>query len=174
MAPATTTAETRLVSLKGAAPHLLDKVLARNQEVEAVTSPLDQPALQALIDASFLALADPSSGSFLITMAPDADYQSANYLWVQQRLQRFAYIDRIVVAPQARGQGLARRFYAALEQEALARGLLMLACEVNCKPDNPVSHAFHKALGFTALYDRDMTEAGQAGKWVRYYAKLLA
>ncbi len=163
-----------LVDLRHAQRALLDKVIARNQEVVAVTSPLDRDSLQALIDVAMLALAEPKTGSFLLALGPNAAHEGANYVWLQQRLLRFAYVDRIVVAPEARGQGLARRFYAALEQAARERDLLMMTCEVNCKPDNPVSHAFHKALGFAALYDRDMTEAGQDGKWVRYYAKFLA
>lgn len=163
-----------LVDLREADAGLLDKVVARNQQVVDVTSPMDRAALQDLIEVGMLALAEPETGSFLISLGPDARHDGANYTWLQNRLRKFAYVDRVVVAPEARGQGLARRFYAALEQSARAQGLLMLTCEVNCQPDNPASHAFHRALGFSGLYDRDMSPVGQTGKWVRYYAKVFA
>ena len=162
-----------LCDLKSAAPEVLQRVLACNQADVAFTSPLDLPDLQGLIDQSLLALAEPASGSFLLALGPQADYASPNYRWFQQRLRNFAYVDRIVVAESQRGQGLARRFYEALEARSRAAGLLQVAAEVNSQPNNPGSHAFHQALGYKALCDRDLSSAGQDGKHVRYYLKML-
>ncbi len=162
-----------LCDLRQADAPVLQRVLACNQADVAYTSPLALGDLRALIDQSLLALAEPGSGSFLIALAPGADYQSTNYRWFAQHLRAFAYIDRVVVAADQRGQGLARRFYQALEERARAEGLLHLAAEVNSQPDNPGSHAFHTALGFCALHDRDLSDAGQPGKRVRYYTKVL-
>ncbi|MEL6236161.1 MAG: hypothetical protein AAFR46_17330, partial [Pseudomonadota bacterium] len=43
-------------------------------------------------------------GGFLIALGPDAAYDSPNYRWFQARGGRFAYVDRVIVAPEA-GRG---------------------------------------------------------------------
>ena len=49
-------------------------------------------------------------------------------------------------------------------------GYEYLACEVNTKPNNPGSHAFHLKMGFEVLGDKDYPEFDAA---LRYYAKKL-
>lgn len=157
----------RLIDLKVAAAVRRAEVLALNRAVEAMTSPLDEGALDQLIAAAALARAildGTAAVAFLIAFAPAADYGSPNYRWFAGRLPRFLYIDRVVVAPPAQGQGLARGLYADAAAFAAANGLGPLVCEVNCRPPNPGSDAFHAALGFV--------ETGRgspaAGKTVRY------
>ena len=74
--------------------------------------------------------------------------------------------DWIVVNAACRGQGLARRLYAELAAVARKAGHTELVCEVNLDPPNPVSDAFHAALGFRELG----RGSPYAGKIVRYLA----
>jgi predicted GNAT superfamily acetyltransferase len=45
--------------------------------------------------------------AFLLAFREGAGYDSVNYRWFAQRYERFLYVDRVVVAPAARGQGAA-------------------------------------------------------------------
>ncbi|TIP69850.1 MAG: GNAT family N-acetyltransferase, partial [Mesorhizobium sp.] len=71
-----------------------------------------------------------------------------NFLWFRERYPRFVYVDRVVVAGEARGRGHARRLYEDLFDHALRAGQTIVTCEVNAEPPNPASDAFHAALGF--------------------------
>jgi len=89
--------------------------------------------------------------AFLLSFDQSARYDSPNFLWFRARYPRFVYIDRIVVAPSARGRGCARRLYDDLFQHAVRIGHDRVVCEVNQDPPNPVSDAFHAALGFVEV-----------------------
>jgi predicted GNAT superfamily acetyltransferase len=67
---------------------------------------------------------------------------------LRERRARFVYIDRIVVAPAARGRGHARQLCGDLFERARRAGHDQVVCEVNVAPPNPSSDAFHAALGF--------------------------
>ena len=43
---------------------------------------------------------------FLIALTPGKDYQSPNYKWFEKQYSQFMYVDRIVIDPAFRGQGL--------------------------------------------------------------------
>ncbi len=73
-------------------------------------------------------------------------------------------IDRVIVAPHARGRGLARSFYNGLIAHAKGAGHQSIVCEVNLDPPNPGSLAFHAAMGFVGLEDVVLSN----GKTVRY------
>ena len=94
--------------------------------------------------------------AFLVAFAPGADYESENYRWFCARYPEFMYIDRVAVAPDQRGRGLALRLYRDLEQSTSAP---LLACEVNLEPPNPRSLEFHRKFGFKAV-GRQQTEGG--------------
>jgi uncharacterized protein len=108
--------------------------------------------------------------AFLIAFDQNAAYDSANYLWFRQRLPRFVYVDRIVVAANHRGQGLARRLYEDLFERARAAGHQWIACEVNIEPPNPGSDAFHARLGFNEI---GRATLAHNGKTVRYLTRRL-
>lgn len=136
--------------LRPATPDDFPAILALNARDVAVLSPLD-PARLAHLHAQAASHTVVEAGgtvaAFLLAFREDADYDSPNFRWFQRALPRFLYIDRIVVAPEHRGRGLGRRLYEDLE--ARARGQVPhLACEVDTEPPNPVSLAFHAALGF--------------------------
>jgi len=75
-------------------------------------------------------------------------YPGYNFNWFKQRFDDFLYIDRIIVAPQARGQSVGKKLYTQAQQWCLEQGLKRIVCEVNDEPANPVSHLFHQNMGF--------------------------
>jgi tryptophan synthase alpha chain len=160
----------RLIDLRAAEPEVLAEVLALNQSEEEATSPLDREELGQLLERSVWAAAAVSGGAvraFLVAFGPGSAYASPNYRWFCRRLDDFLYIDRVVVARSARGQGLARQLYAAAQAAAPAAPLV---CEVNLLPPNPGSDAFHASLGFTELG----RGSPAPGKTVRYLIRRRA
>ncbi|NNF80952.1 MAG: GNAT family N-acetyltransferase [Rhizobiales bacterium] len=143
----------------------LPELLELNQAHVTELSSLSLARLRELVQAAFLARCADSRGAFLLTFDQDADYDSPNFIWFKENYGRFVYVDRIVVSPTERGQGLAAKLYKELFEIARAGGHSMICCEVNSDPPNPGSDRFHEALGFE--------EAGHAhlpdrGKSVRY------
>ena len=106
---------------------------------------------------------------FLVGFLPDADYASENYRWFQAHHDEFIYIDRIVVAPAASGQGIARALYQDLQGNMDGRARKM-ACEVNIRPANERSARLHHRLGFIEVGQQ---ETGGGGKLVSLLLKPL-
>lgn len=141
----------------------IDAMVALNAPVQAVTAPMDAVRcgeLLALAPASLIAEAQGAPLGFVLVMHWDAAHANDNFDWFAARLRRFAYVDRIVVAAQARGTGLGAALYARAAEQARAAGCLTLAAEIDCDPPNPGSLAFHAAQGFAQLGTR-RTGAGK-------------
>jgi len=147
----------------------LDGVLTLNNAHQKETSFLTDTDLRRMVTDAYYARGVEPAHAYLISFDQDGDYASPNFLWFRERYPRFAYIDRIVTAPEARGRGLARALYEDLFARAKADGYTIVGCEVNSDPPNPGSDAFHEKLGFET--------AGTAllanGKTVRYLTKTL-
>lgn len=140
-------------------------LLALNNAHAAELSLLDADGLRHLLGMAFHARVAGEMAGLLIALDESAAYGSPNFAWFRARHARFAYVDRLCVAPWARGKGLARQLYADAIAAARAAGHGLLCAEVNLDPPNPVSDALHAALGFQ--------EAGRAslpgqGRVVRY------
>jgi len=145
-------------------------LLTLNNDHAQQLSWLDAPRLRQLVEQSFLARRIGNLEAFLLSFDQSARYDSPNFLWFCARFPRFVYVDRIVVAPSARGRGHARRLYDDLFRHAAAAGHERVVCEVNTQPPNPASDAFHAALGFVevgaaSVYDGNRT--------VRYLSREL-
>jgi predicted GNAT superfamily acetyltransferase len=127
------------------------EVLALNNAHATDLSWLEAGELFALLGQAFYARRVGKVDAFLLAFDQGASYDSPNYLWFRARYPRFVYVDRVVVAPAARGRGLARLLYADLFRCARVAGHDVVVCEVNVRPPNPASDAFHAALGFTEV-----------------------
>lgn len=146
-------------------------ILALNQAQVTETSSLNAEQLHALLAQAFhVGLGAGGRDAFLIALDQDAISASPNFQWFKSRYRRFVYVDRVIVAPQKRGRGLARKLYEELFATAAHAGQLLIGCEVNVDPPNPVSDAFHEALGFSEI-GRGTLAGGQ--KIVRYLMKEL-
>lgn len=150
-----------------------DALLALNAAHEVETSPLDRSQLRSLLAEAFhLGLRGPGgSAAFLIAFDQSAQYSSPNFLWFQRQYQTFVYIDRVIVAQDQRGRGLARNLYEELFVRAATAGHMRVVCEVNERPPNPGSDAFHAALGFEVAGRAELPERG---KIVRYLSRNLS
>jgi uncharacterized protein len=96
---------------------------------------------------------------FLLALAPGMDYASVNYRWFEARGTDHLYIDRVVVAPHARRRGVGGLLYETVEQAARAAGRDEVTCEVNVRPRNDASLAFHTARGYVEVGRQD-TDGG--------------
>lgn len=138
----------------------LPVVHAINQaEVPAVGSET-QDDLGHIAAASIIALVaehDGTVGGFCLVLAPGAPYDSGNYLWFSERYADFVYLDRIAIAPAFQRRGLGRAMYAEVERLAADRrpGASHFTLEVNVRPRNDTSLAFHDALGFVEVGRRE-------------------
>lgn len=151
------------------APGLRDALLALNNRSAVETSWLEPERFEHLVASAFAGLHVPEAQALLLTFDQSADYDSPNFLWFRDRLERFVYIDRIIVDEQARGLGLARQLYEQLFDLAREAGHSLVTCEVNSTPPNPGSDAFHAAMGFAEAGSVTFTE----GKSVRYLTRRL-
>lgn len=149
----------------------LDAILALNEANVSHLSRIDAPALRRLIDQAFhVGVRGGGRDAFLIALDQSASYDSPNFRWFKGRLPRFVYVDRVVVAQERRGRGLARDLYEELFGLSLQAGHDVVTCEIHVDPPNPVSDKFHDAIGFE--------EIGRAvvydSKTVRYLVKRLS
>jgi predicted GNAT superfamily acetyltransferase len=152
---------------------LLDKaaILSLNNAHAKETSPLGETSLAELLDMAFYARGiGRGATAFLIALDQNAPYRNPNFSWFKECRASFVYIDRIIVAALARGQGVARLLYDDLFVVAQQAGQDRVVCEVNIEPPNPASEKFHLAMGFK--------EVGQAvihdgTKNVRYFEKTI-
>jgi uncharacterized protein len=145
-------------------------VLTQSALNEIETGFLDVAKLAHLVEHSFSACVAAPDLGYLIAFAPDAAIEGPNFEWFKARGGAFVYVDRIVVAEQARGQGIARAFYEALFVQAVQAGFDEVTCEVNSDPPNPVSDKFHAALGFLPVGSALLSN----GKTVTYLARPLS
>jgi uncharacterized protein len=144
----------------------LGAALALNNDSVPAVNPLDVPELARLAGLTVVALAadvDDAFAGFCLVMPPGVDYASLNYTWfgahaAELGYDSFAYLDRIAVAPAARRAGVGRAFYRHLVDELRGR-VPVLFCEVNLRPRNDVSLAFHEAVGFREVGQQD-TDGG--------------
>ena len=137
----------------------LPEVLELNNAAVPAVPPANRGSLSELVAVASLALvAETTPGSpigFLLAMDPGIDYDSENYRWFTARGGDFVYIDRVVVGAAARGSGIGRRLYEAVFARATEHGRTEVDCEVNLRPANPESMAFHERLGFARVGEQE-------------------
>ena len=107
-------------------------------------------------EAKYCRLAECSSqiAGFLLCFAPEADYDSPNFHWFKERYHDFLYIDRVAMDSKFHRRGIARALYADAARRVGER-FRMIACEVNLRPRNDASLAYHERLGFQPVGTRD-------------------
>jgi predicted GNAT superfamily acetyltransferase len=149
------------VAIRPYAPADLDALVVVNDGAYPAVPITPADELAELIAMSRLTLVadDGDVAGFVVALAPGRSYASENYAWFSGRSSDFLYVDRIVLAPRLQGQGVGPRLYAAVEEAARADGATEITCEVNVRPANPGSLAFHARLGFVEV-GRQETKGG--------------
>lgn len=139
-------------------------VLALNNtqvpHVNALTA--DEFARIAALSAHFTVAEDPQGLlGFVLCVPSGTSYWSGNYQWFGQRYARFLYLDRVAVSPRLRRAGVGRALYDELHQ-VQAGTWPCIALEVNLRPPNPISIAFHEALGYRTVGLREYADGENA------------
>lgn len=142
-------------------PSDLDWAYALNEQHAAELSSVSPPGFAGLVERTVYARVIDDQAAFLLAFNQDADYDSPNFLWFKERVDRFVYVDRIAVSSAHRRQGLARLLYENLFQFADELGQGRVVCEVNAEPPNPVSDAFHASLGFAIMGRGSLPDRGR-------------
>jgi uncharacterized protein len=140
-------------------------LLALNNAFAVETSSLANDSLRHLLATAFHVRIAGAVDAFCIALDQQASYDSPNFAWFRQRFTRFVYVDRVIVAADRRGRGIARALYNDLAQAARMADHTVLCCEVNVSPPNPASDRFHTAFGFAEIGRANLASRG---KTVRY------
>ncbi|MCK5622075.1 MAG: GNAT family N-acetyltransferase [Alphaproteobacteria bacterium] len=132
-----------------------------NSEVPHVSACADYSFPRFVESAAWapVAVRDNKPVGFAILFLAGSTYASENYRWVAARYTRFLYLDRIIVDPAHRGQGIGHALYEQAIEFGRRRAPI-LTCEVNEKPPNPDSMRFHEKLGFLPI-GHQTTEGGK-------------
>tara|TARA_Y100001970_G_C14232565_1_gene859582 strand:- start:1492 stop:1980 length:489 start_codon:yes stop_codon:yes gene_type:complete len=91
---------------------------------------------------------------FVLCMKQNQMYKSKNYLYLSSKFSEFLYIDRIAIGKKYRRLGIGKTMYEKIIEAAKLTEVPLL-CEVNTKPKNGPSLAFHKYLGFEEIGKND-------------------
>lgn len=146
--------------IRDAAPEDLPTILAMNQEAGVSVADIDRDMLDChYTNAAYFRVAESDGrlAGFLIGFDHEAGTGNAGYLWFRERQAAFAYIDRIVVAPEYRGHGLGRVLYADMISFAEVR-VPVLGCQVSLEPRDNASLMFHASLGFKEVAQLPVAE----------------
>lgn len=116
-------------------------------------------------DYARLAQRGSHAQGFVLAMRNGTPYWSENYAWFGARYESFLYLDRVVVAAGARGSGVGRALYEDVVRFATGRWP-RITLEVNVRPPNPASIAFHAAMGYRRVGTRAY-EGGEVAMFER-------
>lgn len=150
-----------------------DAISALNEVFVSVTSPMDSERfLELLTLSSFCLVAENGEGllGFVIAMKNGAPYDNGNYQWFETRVPNMVYVDRIVLASTARGQGIGAKLYGYLAELAVGSDCETMTAEMDIDPPNEHSVYFHKKSGFTEIGQRTL----DSGKRVSMQSVALA
>jgi predicted GNAT superfamily acetyltransferase len=151
------------IQLIDAEPSHYDALLQMNADAVPNVNLISRQQLAQLHrDAVRFRVAEMASGlcGFVLALSESADYTSMNFRWFQQRYPAFVYIDRVVVHASQRSAGIGHALYSDVESHARKRAPI-LACEVNLRPPNPRSLAFHERFGFREVGQQDTEEGAK-------------
>lgn len=148
-------------------------VLALNNASVPHVNALDADALAQIVAMSaHYTVAEDAEGilGFVLCIPSGRAYWSDNYRWFGERYHNFLYLDRVAVAACAQRRGVGRALYDAMHR-AVRGDWPRVALEVNLRPANPVSVAFHEAMGYSAVGTREYADGTNA---VQMFIKELA
>ncbi len=161
-----------MISLRDATLEDAPAIVALNEAVVAVTSPMDTGRFEELLGLSSHCVVAERDGAvigFVLAMRQGAAYANGNFDWFAARLNNFVYVDRIVIAKEGRGHGLGGRLYREVAEAARPDGCLVMAAEMDLEPPNAPSLKFHASHGFVELGVRRL----ESGKLVSMQVKGL-
>ena len=148
--------------VRDATAHDYTAVLALNNSVTPHVNALttEQFTWLAAHAVYFRVCADEAGvAGFIIALQSGLPYWSDNYRWFASQAEPFLYLDRVVVAKRAQRQGVGQALYKDIAAFAIGQWP-RITLEVNLRPPNPGSLAFHDSMGFRRVGQRDY-DAGE-------------
>ena len=139
----------------------LEEILALNEASVPAVNSLDPDQMRWFYDRApyFRCVhAEDRLAGFLIGLGPGLDYASPNYRWFCTRHELFGYIDRVAVAKDFRRLGIGSMLYDDFS-DTLRGQVPVMTCEVNIRPPNESSMAYHSQYGFVCVATQE-TEGG--------------
>lgn len=139
-------------------------VLALNNASVPHVNALDADTLAQIVAMSaHYTVAEDADGilGFVLCIPTGRAYWSDNYRWFGERYDDFLYLDRVAVAARAQRRGVGRALYDAMHR-AVRGGWPRVVLEVNLRPPNPGSVAFHEAMGYSAVGIREYADGVNA------------
>jgi len=131
----------------------LAAVLALNATAEGLVEPLGPDRLDWLrLIAAHAAVVDLDGrpAGFLLTFTPGSAYDGLEFQWFAATYaSRFLFIERIVIAPEHRREGLASQVYGAIERAA--KPFERAATRVRTDPPDLAGLAFHTNRGYVEV-----------------------
>ena len=115
--------------------------------------------LVALADVTWVAEDAARVAGYLLGMSNSAQYDGEEFQCLRARLNKpFLYVDQIAVASEARRTNIGSKMYELLARWSHEHDIEVLCCEVNMKPENPVSMRFHEQMGFRKLGELETSD----------------
>ena len=148
-------------------PDDFETVLAINEANVPEVSSLDLERLAFLVAESDMALVvdvgtPPATrpSRLLLVLGPGSTYQSVNYRWFMDRYDDAMYLDRVAFDAEFQGLGLGTALVRRGARAVALAGMNRWTLEVNCRPRNVPSLAFHAASGFVEVGQQDTRHYG--------------
>lgn len=159
-----------MVKFRAACPEDVDAIVALNESVVQVTSPMDRGRfmeLQEISNSCIVAEQDNMVIGFVLTMDDGASYENQNFEWFCRQVDSFIYVDRIVIGELGRGKGLGRSLYTLVMEDAAQRGYRSIVAEIDLTPPNTESLNFHAKMGFVELGSQQLASGKTVSMQVR-------
>ncbi len=173
--PLNFTVRLHVISIRAMTAMDSPQVLRINTSSRPGVAPLNDEELARLLalpnEHLVATICDDSALGYVLAFHRAAPYDGEEFLILRSAIaEPFIYIDQVAVAEHHKGRGLGRALYEELERIAGQQRIPLLRCEVNRKPSNPYSLAFHKKLGF----DSFASLATLDGREVELFTKALS
>ena len=128
-----------------------EKILEYNEILVDVLSPMDMDKMLEMKEETSMfkvVVENDKVCAFLMAFENGTSYDSVNYKWFEKEYEKFLYIDRIVIPEEHQRKGIGKMLYDEVFSFAKEKGVDTVTCEIDIKPSNPKSLAFHKEMGF--------------------------
>jgi hypothetical protein len=162
------------VALRAPEPGDLEALRALSNSHVREIGTIGRLAFEELVAMSFRTRLTTTRDAFLIALSDRAPAIAPNYRWFAARFESFVYVDRVLVAEHARKRGTGRLLYEDLIAAAGRAGHTRICCEVNIDPPNPVSDAFHVALGFVEIGRAFLPDRGKTVRYLNLELKAVS
>jgi predicted GNAT superfamily acetyltransferase len=166
--------ERRIFNIRPLAGSDCDEILRINGANRPSVAALDRAELARLlalgVSGHVVVAEDGAIAGYMLVFARGSEYDGEEYRYFSTQLREdFLYVDQVAIDSARQRSGAGRRCYEALTDEAKARGIALLCCEVNTVPPNPASLEFHQRLGFTVIGNGDTLD----GRRVAFLSKKI-